>query len=256
MTTPKRCGCRPDPKGHRHHTDFQKLGLAASTERWPSLRSFCGPVLDQRSTSSCVAHAIVDAERTTLRARYLLDAPLGSRLQLYYDARFRDSLHREDDGCYPSAAIAALETNGIAPETQWPFDPAKVQTKPPASAVWDARERRGMRDTYAIHETGDALVTGMRAALNAKRALTMQIAVDRDMMSSNGATLIEYGEMGPILGYHLVEVVALVDEGGPAVEIKNSWGSGWRERGYAVLDFGFLQHTQSVYVIDPREPAR
>lgn len=257
MTEIKCCGCLPDPIDHRHHADFERLGLAAGTEQWPSLRAFCGEVLNQQSTSSCVPHAILDAERTTLRARHLIDAPLGSILQLYYGARFRSGLHGSDDGCYPSVAIFELEANGIAPAFQWPFAPMHVQKRPPIAATRDAYERRGMRDTYAIHEsTVDGRIAAMRAALNAKRAGTMQIPVDRAMMFSNGVTLIEYAKLGAIEGYHLVEFVALADDGGPCVEIKNSWGSGWRDGGYAYLDRGFIDNTQSLYIIDPKDPPR
>ena len=256
MTDLKCCGCLPDPRDLRHHSDFDKLGLAAGTEQWPSLRSFAGPVLNQRSTSSCVAHGILDAERTTLRARHLIDAPLGSRLQLYLAARFRRGIHIEDEGCYPSDAIAALEADGIAPEHQWPFEPANVNKRPPASAQWDARERRGMRDTYAIHNGGDQLIAALRAALNAKRAVCMTIPVDRAMQRSSGLRLIRFSELGDTIGHHYVEIVSLQDNDGTCVEIKNSWGSGWRDDGYACLDEGFLTRGRSYFVIDPKEPPR
>ena len=251
-------GCIPDPKGRRHR-DIDRLAMPAAIGQGVfTVEDGCGPVLDQLGTSSCVAQALLDEETTTLRARYgLTDVKLGSRLQLYRGARLLAGGPIVDMGCHPSDALKWLEQNGIAPEHAWPFSVRKVNAKPPVSARWDARQRRGVRGTFMASDRGDALIDVLRATLASRRAACLGIPVDQAMKVRAGSDHIHWENRGATVGYHMVGLVRLEYESGQWWgRIKNSWGPGWRDGGYAYLSEGYLRHPIACAIVDPEEPAR
>jgi hypothetical protein len=235
--------------------DFQtvSLGMAVGDV---SLAQHCGTVLNQGATSSCVAHAILDAELTTLKARYGLKAELGSRNTFYFLARSRDGMQGTDRGCRPSAALQALEKYGIGPESAWPFVLANLNKQPPWRVLWDARGRRGVRGTYKIHETGDRRVEAIRSALKSGRALAFGVSIDQAFTEKRGPGTIQWSVGGKTVGRHMMEVVGLrYIDGSDHILVKNSWGTGWRDGGYAWLDRGYIDAGTDWVCVDPEGPA-
>jgi len=244
-------GLVPDPKGHGH-ASIDKLGLASVSAGPYTVERFCGPVRDQFGTSSCVAQAILDAEVTTLRARYGISAEIGSRLQLYRGARVLSGGPIVDLGCHPSDALRWLDKNGIAPESQWPFSVVKVNAKPPVSARWDARERRGVRGSYMAYDRGDQLVEVFKSTLASMRVPCIGIPVDEAMLANRGPERLKWENRGVPVGLHMVNIVALdYLDGEWCGRIRNSWGPLWRASGYAYVSQGYLMHPVSACVVDP-----
>jgi hypothetical protein len=237
--------------------DFRRLGLTAPFAGSISLEQHCGPVLNQGGTNSCVANAMLDAELTTLRGRYGVKAELGSRLMLYYLARAKDGWQKLDGGSRPAQALRAIAEYGIAPESAWPFATMNVNRKPPVKALFDARERRGLRGSYKIYDLGEDRVRAIRAALTSRRALVFGVEVCERFVQPQGDFTIEWAARGKPVGRHMMQVVGLRDSSaGPQILVKNSWGTGWRAGGYATLDRGYIDAGTDWICIDPEEPAR
>jgi len=250
------------PRGERNVAEFDKLGLSSAravtaTSGYRSLAVYGGPNPLQPPTNSCVLHLMASAERRTLHARYGVRGELGSRLAPYFWTRWKDGLHRFDDGCYPSTAVEVYAENGVVLESAWPFDWRKVNVKPPASVVWDARQRRGVRGTYRIYDRGDALFEALAAAHHAGISVGFGFEVGSDLAEGNEEWRFEWGDRGGFQGRHMVELVALAYVDGQLWgQIANWWpwwglGSSDTEGGYAWLDQEYLEHASDWTLVDP-----
>jgi hypothetical protein len=156
-----------------------------------------------------------------------------------------------DAGCRGSDALRVLAERGLPPETAWPWEPRKVNSRPPLSAAWDARDRRGVRGTYAVYASNlDARIRAVRAALGAQKGVVLSIPVWAEDTEDGGSRVLTYRDVQP-RGLHLVQVLDCSDMG--IVRIQNSWGASWRDFGRCWLPPVYLQRSEFVAVIDPKE---
>lgn len=218
-------------------------------------------VLDQLGANSCVANAIMRAERSTLIGRHGLDprsVPLGSRLHVYFFARYVLGMHALDDGCYPSVAIQQMAARGVPPEEAWPYSMAAVNRQPGVKSRWDGAERRGVRGTYLVYEQGPARLERIRSAHASGRSVTLTLPVYTDMMRGF-SPLLRWPLRGSTLyGYHHVELGGTVHSAGQWWGLcANSWGQGFGAGGFFAVDETYLlEQASSVCVVDPEEPVR
>lgn len=247
-------GYRPDGRDLPKARDIDALGLAGAEATEIILQT--GPVLDQGSTNSCVAQAICDAELTTLRNRYgVANAPLGSRRFAYWLGRKRDGLQAIDNGSRPSQVLQALIEHGLPPESQMAWDTWYINQSPSFAALWDARNRRGIRGYYKVYDHGDARWQAIRAALQSGRAVVFGVEVDAAFIEPVGPFLVRWAARGERVGRHMMQIVG-TDPADRSYLVKNSYGSGWRAGGFARLDEEYIDVASDVIVVDPQEAVR
>lgn len=237
--------------------DVERLSLpAVPATSSVSLEPWAGEVWDQSSTSSCVAQAITGAELTSLQAQGFAGVKPGSRLWLYYLTRWvlDPALVKQDLGCRASDALRVLAERGLPPEEAWQWDPNRVTKRPPASASWDALDRRGARGTYAVHaDSLDARIRALRAALGARKGAVISIPIWAEDQENVGSPVLPWRDGEP-RGLHLVQVLDCTEMG--ALRIQNSWTRLWRHGGRCWLSPSYLQRTTFLGIIDPQEPAK
>jgi papain like protease len=221
-----------------------------------SLEDDSGPVLDQGATYSCVGNSIADAEKTTLKACYGVEADLGSRRFIYYMSRRMHENPVIDFGTYIRSACQAISKFGIIPERYFPFSTWKIDEKPPIDILVGAFGRRGIRGYYAIDDDGDELVAKLLAALHSRRAIVCGVDVDRPFVSTPyGRKVIAWPPQGRIEGGHALEIVGAQSVAGEIqFRVKSSWGTMWADNGYAWLEAGWILNGHSFEIIDPVEP--
>lgn len=238
-------GYVPDPPDSRD-LELDVLGLAGSgLPVAHSLLSHCGPVLDQGGTNSCVAQSIAQAIRTEQRADGDDDAQLISRLALYFDARAQHGAELRDAGTYIRAAFKALARLGAPPEAAWPWNVRRINRSPSFSARWAAHDFRGVRGYYRIYDRGADRLHAIRSAIASNRPVVAGWAIDADFTRDAGPHVI--GAQGKTVGRH---AMALVGYDGDQFELVNSWGTGWRNGGFARVTSEFVLASEDVWVVD------
>ena len=68
------------------------------------------------------------------------DQTQGSRLFLYYNERALEGTVEKDVGATLADGIRALKTEGVCPETAWPYICKDFATKPPAACYVGAKK--------------------------------------------------------------------------------------------------------------------
>lgn len=210
---------KPDPRDYQQ----PRYSSAANVATLPVAYTVPNqpPIRDQGSTPTCVGHALAALMEQALltkgfkRALSVLAGYVGARSLEYPPPAEGTSLR---DG------LIFAQRFGIAPDADWPFLAGKGQPGPFAS-------------TNALLTRVGGFAVVPRVPLEIKAALTrtqMGVIVALDVTPGFDAPdaqgLMHPG--GAERGSHAVVVVGY-DDARQAFRIRNSWGTGWGQGGYA-----------------------
>jgi hypothetical protein len=222
--------------------------VAAPTGSLPAavdLSRYAEKVGDQGSVNSCATWAIGYAMMGWFaRSQGHAGAPYAP---MYVYSQVNGG---RDAGSSPVDVLEVVRTQGIDTAAHY----AQKHTR--STLDWrhqpSAAERAGaaankitgwvtLYNTYRA--PGSLAVTALKRTLASGRPVALGITVYSGFMNAYGpgSVVSSSGRLGAPLGYH--EVLALgYDSRG--VRIENSWGTGWGDRGYAILDWNYIaQHS-------------
>jgi len=250
LTNRRGLGWIPDGDDSRDY-DFYQMGLGDPFDELPeslSLRNSIGEVFNQRSTNSCVAQAIANA-LCVRESLCRLPSKIPSRLFIYYNARRYHSGHRIDHGTSIRLACKGLKHYGVPDERFWGFsvNPLRINRRPGWEAYGMGFGRR-LGEYYRILDYGDGRVQAIRTAISNGYPVVFGTAIARTFADDEGSTVINRPEEGAdIMGNHAMLIVgyARTNSGGNLFEVLNSWGEGWRDRGFCFLTEDYIRWGKS-----------
>ena len=224
---------------------FDKLGLAKASASLSDLEHLVVNVLFQSTSQSCVSHAWEQALRME-RKRLGYPVVLGSRLFGYSNSRAEHLEEKIDSGTYLRTYAWALKKVGSCAEEVWPFDLKNINVHPPVRAYQKAWALRGIRGYYKIYDTGYARTEAIRAALSVGKPVVFGTAINEAFTNSSGPITIER-PLDNIIGNHAMCLCGYEPARGGDFNYKtvNSWGSDWRQRGFAFLSEEYIQWNES-----------
>lgn len=203
------------------------------------LRGQMSPIVDQGQLGSCTANAIASGLREYLLLKSGQSLTRLSRLFLYWHERSIEGTINEDSGAYIRDGMKVLQTLGVSPETDYPYDVTKFTNQPTAQAEADA----GAFKITEYHRVTDFL--SMQAALAEGNPVVIGFTVYESFESAavaktGKAPLPKRGEK--VLGGHAVLVVGYKKIGRTLYAIvRNSWGTSWGDQGYFYLPQTFFK---------------
>jgi len=228
-------GWIPDLPDHR---DFPYADLRPSGVRLPksvNLQSSMSPVEDQGQLGSCTANALAGAlEFLELKnGQPLVDL---SRLFIYYNERAVEHTVASDSGAMIRDGIKSLASQGVCPEKKWPYVVSAFTKKPPAGC-YAAAKKHTVRTYHRIASLND-----MRACLAEGYPFVFGFSVYESFESAAVAksgvlNLPEPHERQ--MGGHAVCAVGY-DDKAKRVLVRNSWGTGWGQKGYFTMPYDYL----------------
>lgn len=219
--------------------DFQFAAKAAAQAPPPvlSLRAKMPAVRDQHDLGSCTANAGAVATEFCLAKQIGKPAAQLSRLDLYATTReIEGTPLSEDSGCYVRDVFKASHQFGICDESLWPYIPSNYNKYPPRRAVVEALHKRAT----SYHAVPD--LPHIKACLIEGYPLIFGFDCFESLMAPS------VGKTGVIplpaaseasIGGHCVTCVGY-DDRRHALEIQNSWGTGWGEHGFGWLPYDYV----------------
>ncbi|HNY35139.1 MAG TPA: C1 family peptidase [Methanothrix soehngenii] len=247
---------------------LQKVGVLKAPRAVPSsvdLRRWCSPIEDQEDLGSCTANAGVGLVEYFERRAYgkHIDA---SRLFLYKTTR--NMLHLTGDtGAFLRSTIGAMAIFGVPPEVYWPYKPFDAipgpmfDTEPPAFCYSFAQNFKALT-YYRLDPSGTPkpdLLNRIKTYIAAGLPQMFGFTVFSSYVQAKSNGMIPYPARGEeIAGGHAVDAVGYDDSikivntnsGGPttvgALLIRNSWGTGWGNKGYGWLPYDYVLNGMAV----------
>lgn len=218
----------------RHHSrTLSTMALAAKAD----LREKCSAVGDQGKLGACTAWAMGRGLREYIENKNGDKYTQLSPLYFYYKERELGGTINEDSGSTITDGMSVLKDTGIAPEVDWPYDPAKFATKPSTKAEKDAAEFK-VNTTRAL----DGL-TDIKTELAKGNPVAFGFKVYKSFMSKPVAStgimpVPKSGEQ--VLGGHAVLAVGY-DDSKKVLIVRNSWGAGWGDKGYFYMPYEVVE---------------
>jgi C1A family cysteine protease len=218
------------------------------------LRPKCPSVYDQGQLGSCTANAIgaayeFDQVNHHTQAFGKIVAFHPSRLFIYYNERAKEGTIPDDNGAAIEDGVKSVSTQGVCPETMWPYDITKFTIKPPASAYAYAKNCHVTKFKKLNQDAGQ-LKTCLASGYPIIFGMIVYQSMESDVTARTGmVSMPQQNEQN--LGGHAVLIVGYDDNkvyddstGAKGVFIvRNSWGTTWGDKGYFYLP--------QPYVLDP-----
>lgn len=196
------------------------------------LRHLFGPIRDQGSRPTCLAFAASDAH-AALRPGWV---PLSCEY-LYYHAQRRGGRTPQGGATLPDT-LAALEHEGQPQEAGWPYTlqlPSTAVNWCPPSTVGELFRRVG----HPLSDTLEEIV----AELTIDRPVLVLMTLSDSFFAANldGVVDAKPHEQPEKSIRHAVVAVGYGEAlGQRVILIRNSWGEGWGDHGYAWLTERYL----------------
>jgi C1A family cysteine protease len=202
------------------------------------LRANCSAIENQGNLGSCTGNAIASLiEYLCRRAKKNTEV---SRLFIYYQERVYEGTVNYDSGAYIRDGIKAVNKVGAPLESLWPYDARKFAYRPSQAAYTNAATRKAV----AYQRCADF------AAVKAALAQGYPVVVGFDVYESFETDNVARTGMMPypnkareqLLGGHAVTLVGYNDSTQRFIA-RNSWGTGWGDRGYFYMPYQVIQDT-------------
>ena len=224
---------------YSEHLLFKDRGLCGVTQyKDVDLRPNSPACWNQLSINSCVAHgcSYLFAYAGILEKT---DSWTPSRLFVYYNARLLENNENSDGGAYIRDGIKCLAKYGVCPETDWAYNVAEVNVKPPTKAYQDAIKHKALT-YYSVNNTSlDEIMSNLSAGFPITLGLSIYESFESDKVAKTGIIPMP-SKTDKLLGGHCIAIAGAIMAKRQFI-LRNSWGStGWGDKGYGYIPFDYV----------------
>ncbi len=232
-------GWKPDLPDFRDYLYAKYLGWCGRHRPTPAdvdLRPNCPPVYDQGNLGSCTANAV------GAMFQYVNKLDQGkdftpSRLFVYYSERAMEGTVSYDSGAYIRDGIKSVNSQGVCPETMWPYHISDFTKKPSDTCYAEALKHQSiqyMRVSRSISEMEVCLDEGYPFVFG----FTVYDSFESAVVAETGVVpMPKKGEK--VLGGHAVMAVGY-NKKNKQMLVRNSWGEGWGQKGHCWMPFDYF----------------
>jgi C1A family cysteine protease len=232
----KRYGWIPDIPDSRDVMFSTPLEVLTAFPPRVDLTAQCPPVYDQGQLGSCTANAIAGAIEFNRRKEGIQDW-VPSRLFIYYNERVIEGTVNTDSGARLRDGMKSIANQGECDEALWPYDLTKFSMKPPPG-VYAAAAKHPVVTYERLPQELVQLKGCLAAGYPFVFGFTVYDSFESPQVAQTGdVPMPQPGDS--ILGGHAVAAVGYDDIQQKFI-CRNSWGSGWGQKGYFTMPYAYL----------------
>lgn len=224
----------PDQRDYLYAAPFEPgVVLPSSID----LRPNCPAVYDQGELGSCTANAIAGAIEFDRLKQNQLPPFTPSRLFIYYNERVMEGTVNSDSGAQIRDGIKSVGTQGVCPETEWPYVITKFEDHPPDVCYQDASQHKAIlykRLVSNLNQMKGCLASGYPFVFG----ITVYESFESQPVAQSGHVPMP-GSNEQAIGGHAVMAVGY-DDSQQWFIVRNSWGTAWGMQGYFTLPYAYL----------------
>jgi hypothetical protein len=209
------------------------------------------PISNQMDAGSCTANRRCDGLELVMPADKVKQL---SRRACYWSSRYAHGDQDNDKGSYSHISAAVAENVGICLEEEWEYKDGleDIIKRPSLSAFLScARHLVPSGSIQAIRGNSKERIQSAMAALSLGYPVGIDMVVDRKFVEG---PKIDEVVMPPTvsIGGHAVLLVGyeISSSGKIKFRLRNSWGTGWCDRGYCWISSDYIGSVLHVEDID------
>lgn len=219
--------------------DFEFLGLTApaALPAAVDLRSTDSPVYNQGQLGSCTGNAIAAMFQFVNRKDNGTDF-IPSRLFIYYNERVKIRTVNVDSGAYLRDGIKSIAKKGVCKEVPtWPYDITKFKDKPSDIAYKEALNHQAISYQRIAND-----ITKMKQCLADGYPFVFGFTVYESFYKVDKTGMMTMPDKTEKAhGGHAVMAIGY-DDAKNAVIVRNSWGTGWGDKGYFYMPYAYIDN--------------
>ena len=220
---------RPDARDHKF------FGTSATPDVI-DLRAQCPPIYDQGNAGSCTSNAFCGAVEFERKKQGLPDIRL-SRLEHYALERRKEGTLNSDAGATLRTGMQIALADGIAPESEYPYDLTKLFDLPPNRVIHDGLSNKTIQYlSVKQEENGDPIhvMNSLAAGFPVIFGFTVYDSFMSDAVTQTGDVPMPDLSTEGAQGGHAVVAVGY-DKSINKFIVRNSWGESWGKDGYCFM---------------------
>lgn len=231
-------GYLPDHRDHRDHLYAAPIENLQALPPSVDLRPGCPPVYDQLALGSCTSNAIAAAIEFDMMKQGLPNV-MPSRLFIYYNERDMEGTISSDSGAIIRDGIKSVNSQGVCPETEWPYNISQFMVAPPAQCYQDALKDRAL-SYQRVARNLDQMKACLASGLPFVIGFTVYSSFESASVASTGIVPMPM-RSEKVLGGHAI-LVCGYDASKSVFYARNSWGTNWGQQGYFEMPFEYLMN--------------
>lgn len=223
---------RPDARDHKFF----------GTSKTPSLidlRPHDVPIFDQGEAGSCTSNAFCAAVEFERKKQRLPDIRL-SRLEHYALERRKEGTLASDAGAMLRTGMQIALADGIAPESEYPYDLSKLYALPPNKVIHDGLQNKAIQYLSVLQDGNPSHIkNSLTAGFLVVFGFTVYDSFMSDRVAETGDVPMPDLLKESAIGGHAVVAVGFDDASSKFI-VRNSWGSKWGQGGYCFMPYDFV----------------
>jgi len=213
------------------------------------LRDKCPPVYNQLHLQSCTANALAAAFEFDEMKQGIQDVGTPSRLFIYYNERAQEGDPEKDAGAFTGDGVKGMQNLGVVSETDWPYDPAQVFTKP-SDDLYASATAHTVTSFKQLTRDGDQIKQALYQGYPVLFIADVFETFEGTAVGQTGnVTSPQSGEKAH--GAHAMMIVGYDDDRQVFI-VRNSWGDAWGDQGYCYFPYDYVlnaSYTSQFWVL-------
>lgn len=242
MTQVRKYGWRKDKLDARDHKFSVERTTPLATVNLGKTHHL-GEVFDQGQLGSCTANGLAFAAYYDLLNKDLSNgtvaAYIPSRLFIYYFERVLEGTVNSDAGAEIRDGIKVINTYGLPPESEWPYDISQFTTLPPAAVVAAGKHLTTLKYASIDNTNKGLIVSALDQGLPVVFGLSVYPSFMTDEVAKTGNVPTPDINTEQLEGGHCMAIVAY-NVKKDTFQVRNSWGASWGQKGYCTIPAAYL----------------